>query len=272
VAAIEDPNPVVSGSGFRRLREAGVEVTVGQCAEEVRDLNEAYWIATTAGRPFVALKMAMSLDGKIAAAGGASKWITGEAARRHVHRLRAKFGAVLAGIGTVLADDPLLTARFRGVPRQPVRVVVDPSARMPLGCQLARTARVSPVFCLASPEADKDRVAKLREAGVQTIAVEIGAPGRMLVGSLLRTLRNLGVGSVLVEGGAGTYAPFLESATVDAVYAYLAPIVIGGQEALSAVGAIGVREPTDARRFEWRRAQRLGDDILLEARPPRSLE
>lgn len=271
VAAIQDVNPVVSGAGFERLRNAGVVVEAGLFGQEAKALNEDYWTAAELGRPWVSLKLAQSLDGKIATVGGESKWITGDAARRLAHRLRAKHGAVLVGIGTILADDPLLTARFPGAPRQPLRIVLDPSARTPLMSRLAETARESAVAVFAGRNANPARISALETAGIRVVQLETGQQGRFKTEDVLAACWDLEVRSLLVEGGAGTYGAFLQSGCVDVVYAFLAPIFLGGQSALSAVGEIGVRMPAEAPRFAFRRIRRLGEDLLLEARPCRSL-
>ena len=256
-AAIPDPNPHVAGGGAAALRDAGVKVVVGERAAEASTLLEAYLKWVTTGRPFVTAKFAMSLDGKIATRSGDSQWITGERARQHVHELRAASDAVMVGVGTVLADDPLLTARDRrGRPleRQPLRVVVDSGARTPPGARLL--SQPGPVLVATAAE---DR----HVAGAQTVSRALPT-GAVDVDSVLRYLGSeRDVSSVLVEGGAKLLGSMFDLELVDKVVAFVAPTIIGGDEAPSAVGGLGVGTMSDALKLERTKVRRFGRDTAI---------
>jgi diaminohydroxyphosphoribosylaminopyrimidine deaminase/5-amino-6-(5-phosphoribosylamino)uracil reductase len=257
--AIADPNSSVTGGGVERLRDAGVRVVVGELRREAATMLEAYlkWVGT--GRPFVTAKFAMSLDGKIATRTGDSKWITGDRARWHVHDLRATSDAVMVGINTVLADDPLLTARERkGRPlgRQPVRVVIDSRARLPENARLL--SHPGEVLVAAA-----SRSATLADAGVE-VAILPSPDGTV---DLERLLYFLGgqraVTSVLVEGGKTLLGSLFDLGLVDKVVAFVAPTIIGGDEAPAAIGGRGVDMMSDALRLERVKVRRFGRDTAI---------
>jgi diaminohydroxyphosphoribosylaminopyrimidine deaminase/5-amino-6-(5-phosphoribosylamino)uracil reductase len=247
VAAMADPFPKVAGGGVATLRTAGIEVTVGVCEAEARELNAPYLKLVTTGRPWVHLKWAMTLDGKIATRTGDSKWISGEESRRVGHELRGRVDAILVGRGTVAADDPLLTARPPG-PRVATRVVLTASGELPDRCRLRATAREVPVLVftdagnegkLAGWSADGCEVVGLKESAVDAVLAELGR----------RRMTN-----VLVEGGAGVLGSFLDAGAADEVHVFVAPKIFGGDEALSPVGGAGVGRIAEAMRFgrvEW---------------------
>ena len=259
VAACEDPSPVARG-GAERLRAAGIEVDVGVEAEAARELDAAFFHALESDRPFVRLKLAMSLDGAIADHTRRPGWLTGEAARREVHHLRAGSDAVGVGIGTVLADDPALTVRHAPPPRvPPVRVVFDGSARLPPASRLARTAREVPVLVVCRTP-DSEPAAALERLGVKL--VRAGTLGDALV-----ALRERGIRSLLVEGGAALAASLLREAVVDRLVIFRAPLVLGG----GALGAFAGMPPVraqDAPRWRLLEARRLEDDELTIYAPP----
>ncbi len=256
-AAIPDPNPHVAGGGADALRDAGVKVVVGERAAEASTLLEAYLKWVTTGRPFVTAKFAMSLDGKIATRSGDSQWITGERARQHVHELRAASDAVMVGVGTVLADDPLLTARDRrGRPlrRQPLRVVVDSRARTPSGARLL--SQPGPVVVATAAE---DR----HVAGAHRVSRAL-ATGAVDVDWVLEYLgSDWDVSSVLVEGGATLLGSMFDFDLVDKVVAFVAPTIIGGDEAPSAVGGLGVGAMAAAIKLERTKVRRFGRDTAI---------
>ena len=264
VAACEDPNPAVSGKGIEALRAGGVQVDVGVLAEEATRLNEAFFTHIRTGRPFVILKAAASLDGKIATRTGESRWITGEAARHRVHQLRNEVDAVLVGIGTVLRDDPLLTTRL-GITdqRDPARVIVDNLARLPLRAKVVNRASTAPTLLAVSQTAPRARLEALEREGIQMIVVD-GSPRRVSLSHLMDALGKLGFLSVMIEGGAEINASALREGVVDKVLLFLAPILIGGKSAPTAVGGEGIESLSQATRLRDVRIERFDDDILLE--------
>jgi diaminohydroxyphosphoribosylaminopyrimidine deaminase/5-amino-6-(5-phosphoribosylamino)uracil reductase len=259
VAACEDPSPVARG-GAARLRAAGIEVDVGVEADAARELNAPFLHALASDRPFVRLKLAMSLDGAIADETRRPGWLTGEAARREVHHLRAGSDAIAVGIGTVLADDPELTVRHAPSPRvPPVRVVFDGAARLPPSSRLARSARETPVLVVVrTPE--PERAAALGRLGVTLVQ---GATLR----DALVALRARGVRSLLVEGGAALAGSLLREALVDRLVIFRAPLVLGGG-ALGAFAGMPPARVEDAPRWRLLEARRLEDDELTIYAPP----
>lgn len=226
VGACADPDPRVSGKGFEMLRDAGIAVTKGVLEAEGRALNAGFFLRVTQSRPLVALKSAESADGYVAGPSGAQRWITGELARRHAHLLRAKYDAILVGIGTVLTDDPLLTCRLPGLEdRSPLRVVMDSKLRLPPGSQLVRTARTTPLIVMTSARSGGD---ELIAAGATIVRLEAGDRGLMDVKAALSSLASRGITRLLVEGGAMTHAAFLSANLVDELHIYSAPLKLGG--------------------------------------------
>jgi diaminohydroxyphosphoribosylaminopyrimidine deaminase/5-amino-6-(5-phosphoribosylamino)uracil reductase len=271
VAATVDPNPRVAGGGLAVLREAGVETVVGVLEREAVRLNETFFTYINCGRPFVTLKAAVSLDGKIATSTGESRWITGEAARRRVHEMRNEVDAVLVGIGTILRDDPLLTTRL-GVlgQRDPVRVIVDNLARLPVRARVINPASPAPTVVAVGPKAPDDKVERLREAGA-TVLVLPQSGRRVSLPGLLEALAAREITSVLIEGGAEIHASALAEGIVDKVAFFVAPILVGGRTAPGAVGGPGVEKLADAVRLRDVRFTALDQDLLVEGyvvRPP----
>jgi diaminohydroxyphosphoribosylaminopyrimidine deaminase/5-amino-6-(5-phosphoribosylamino)uracil reductase len=262
VAAVADPNPQVSGGGLESLRQAGIEVTVGVEAKSAGLLNEQYFRWVTAGLPFVTAKFAASLDGRIATASGESRWITGDAARRLGHLLRHRHDAVLVGVGTVLSDDPELSARLEGtVARQPLRVVLDSRLSMP------PTARVlgSDGRCLVATTDAASAPARrgLEAAGARVVAFAPAADGRVPLGALLKLLAEEERISVLVEGGSRVHGTVFDQQLADRVVAFIAPRVVGGEGAPSAVSGRGVARLADALPLTGVTVERAGDDIVV---------
>ena len=257
-----DPNPKVAGKGVKILQEHGIEVETGVLEKECLALNEIFFYYITTGIPYVAMKYAMTLDGKIASCTGDSKWVTGETARHHVHELRKQYSAILAGIGTVLADDPLLNCRIEeGV--DPVRVVCDSSLRIPLSSQLVKTAGDIPVivaYAKENPEKEK----ALLQAGVELISA--GRDGRVDLAVLMRELGKRKIDSVLVEGGGAIHGSLLKSGLVQKIYCYLAPKLIGGREAGSPVEGDGFSRMKDALPVTEMEILSLGEDICISGR------
>ncbi len=265
VAALRDPDPRVDGRGLSRLEAAGIAVTVGVCETEARKLNEAFIKYTTTGRPFVTLKSAITLDGKIATRTGASQWITGELARQEGHRLRHAADAILVGIGTVLQDDPRLTTRL---PDQqganPLRVIVDSTLRMPLQAQVTDVASDRRTLIVTTARAPVAHSAALRTRGVEVVCLPAYDDGRVDLEALCCYLGERGVASVLVEGGATLSATLLRRRLIDKVLLFVAPKIIGG-DGISVVGPCGVETMEQVIHLRDVVSQRLGNDVLLEA-------
>lgn len=266
VIAALDPNPGVEGGGAERLREAGLAVEEGLLAEKARRLNVAYEKLVLTGKPLVTLKMAATADGKIAARGGASRWITAEKARRRVHAMRRESDAVMVGRGTLESDDPELTVRMvplRGA-RPPLRVVVDSRLSMPLDCRLAQGGTPE-VIVAATHDADGEKMEVLSSRGVRVLA--LGAVGgRVDLAEMMAALGGMGIARLLVEGGPTLAASLLQAGLADRLALFLAPTVFGDAEARGWVEGLEVRDPRGGMKLEWEGVRRLGDDLLLEAR------
>lgn len=264
VIGMEDPNPLVAGKGIAFLREAGIEVVCGIEEEALREQNRVFLKYISTRLPWVALKAAMTLDGKIATRTGDSKWITGAEARAYVHELRHRFMAILVGIGTAVADDPLLNCRIegRGV-RQPIRVVVDSNARLSLESQLVQTAEEYRTIVAYTRFAPEERVKALREAGVEMLLCE-EKEGLVDVRNLLELLGQFGIDSILLEGGGNLNYTFLSEGLVDELYAFVAPKIVGGMSAKTPVEGTGVEKMADAINLELKNVLNIGDDVLLK--------
>jgi diaminohydroxyphosphoribosylaminopyrimidine deaminase / 5-amino-6-(5-phosphoribosylamino)uracil reductase len=261
VAAIEDPDPRVAGRGIARLRAAGIAVEVGVGAAEAAEVNAGFFSRVQRGRPLVTLKLATSLDGRIAMPSGESRWISGTPARARAHLLRARHDAVMVGIGTVLADDPQLTSRLDGLgARSPVRVVVDRQLRIPPGARLIAEARAVPTWLLAAPSAEPARREALSQNGAEVIDVEAGAEGLDLAAALA-ALGARGITRLLVEGGARLAAALLKARLVDRLAWFHAPLLIGG-DGVPAVGALGIGALADAPGFARVSTETVGADLL----------
>jgi diaminohydroxyphosphoribosylaminopyrimidine deaminase/5-amino-6-(5-phosphoribosylamino)uracil reductase len=265
VVALRDPNPLVAGMGLARLAAAGIAVTVGVCEAAARKLNEAFVKYITTRRPFVTLKSAITLDGKIATRTGASQWITGELARQEGHRLRHAADAILVGIGTVLQDDPQLTTRLpdqQGV--NPLRVIVDSTLRVPLQAQVTAVASDRCTLIVTTVRAPVAHSEALRTRGVEVVCLPAYDDGRVDLEALCRYLGERGVASVLVEGGATLSTALLRRHLVDKVLLFVAPKIIGG-DGISVVGPCGVETMEQVIQLRDVVSQRLGNDVLLEA-------
>lgn len=259
-AAMPDPNPKVSGKGLAELRTAGIEVVSGVLEAEARQLNEFYIKHITTGLPFVILKTAMTLDGKIATAEGESKWITGEAARRLVHRVRGSVDAIVTAIGTVRADDPSLTCRS-GSGRNPLRVVIDPRLQTKPDAKILTTPPGT-IIVTRADSASRRRKKLLEDKGIGIIEYQ-GA--RADLGLLMKQLGQKGITSVMIEGGASLNASCLESGIVDKVMFFIAPKIIGGEDSIPAVGGRSFRRLDEAYRIHKAKMRRVGEDFLIEA-------
>ena len=258
VSSIEDPNPLVSGRGFARLKEAGVEVTVGVLAREASKLNEKYVHALRTRRPFVHLKLACSLDGRIATRTGNARWISSPESRERAHAMRHEMDAILVGAGTATLDDPSLTDRS-GLPRRRalLRVVLDERLELGAHSQLARTAREAPTLVFTSHNADASKRAALEECGVEVFGIEGG--GRDL-SEVLAELGRREIQGLLIEGGSNVAGAFLRAGLVNKASFLIAPLILGG-DALGAIGGEGAPTVAEATRLRDIETRRHGDDV-----------
>jgi diaminohydroxyphosphoribosylaminopyrimidine deaminase/5-amino-6-(5-phosphoribosylamino)uracil reductase len=262
VSALEDPDPRVKGGGHARLRTAGIRVDVGAGAIEATEINAGFLMRVRHGRPLFHLKVAGSLDGRIATASGESKWITGEAARADGQHLRATHDAILIGAATAAADDPELTCRLPGLGlRSPVRIVLDSKARLALSSKLVKTARQVPVWVVCTNAAPASSRRALEEQGVEIIEVATEGSGRVDVHVASKALGSRGLTRVLVEGGGALSAAFLQASLVDRISAYRAGVVLGG-DARSAVGDLAVSRLDFAPRFRLVSVRELAGDTV----------
>jgi diaminohydroxyphosphoribosylaminopyrimidine deaminase/5-amino-6-(5-phosphoribosylamino)uracil reductase len=257
VSATEDPDPRVAGKGHQRLRQAGIALETGVMGEEARHLNAGFLSRVVRGRPLVTLKIATTLDGRIAMPSGESKWITGPEARTHAHLMRGQHDGILAGIGTVLADDPELTCRLAGLEhRRLVRIVIDTQARLPEGSRLCRSAERQAVWLLT---AQPDAAARLAQHNVRVLPVKTG-PGGIDAGDALRVLAAEGLTRVLVEGGAQVMTSLLRAGLADRLLWYRAPAIMG--EGVAAFSSLGLSGLAGMPRVLRKETQRLGQDLL----------
>ena len=262
VVALEDPDPRVAGGGLARLRAAGIAVEAGLGAAEAAEINAGFLQRVRVGRPLVTLKLATSLDGRIATASGESRWITGPAARERAHLLRATHDAILVGTDTVLADNPQLTCRLPGlVEHSPVRVVIDRQLRVPLDSRLFVEARMVPTWVLTLATADQARQKALGDAGVVVIPAEPDKGGRIDLATALGLLGERGLTRLLVEGGGRLAAALLRAGLVDRLVWLHAPLLLGS-DGIPAVAELGLDRLAGAPAFERLTSEVVGADVL----------
>lgn len=266
-AATIDPYPEVCGLGIDRLREAGVRVEVGEGEKEALRLNEAFFLALREGRPWVDLKMAATLDGKIADGLGVSQWISGEESRKVVHHLRWGTDAVIAGIGTVLVDDPLLTARRRGSTREPLRVLLDGDLRTPLSARTLREADAARVRIAAMESAPRSRKSALEERGATVWTFPAAPDGEVPLRAVLERLHGEGARRVLVEGGGVVAGSFLRERLVDRIHLFYAPKLLGrGKDLFPGLGDLALGQAMPMR---IEKVRRRGADLEVVLEPER---
>jgi diaminohydroxyphosphoribosylaminopyrimidine deaminase / 5-amino-6-(5-phosphoribosylamino)uracil reductase len=260
VAGMEDPNPLVAGKGFQQLRRAGIRVRAGILEEECRRLNEAYIKYITRRRPFVTLKLAASLDGKIAAATGDSRWISSEDSRRVVHRLRNRMDAVVVGVGTVIADDPQLTCRISNG-RNPWRVVLDSRLRIPLSAQLLRQPDPEKNIIVTGARSRRKKIHAIEALGARVWQVKLRRR-RIPWAPIVKQLAEQGVLSVMIEGGATTAAWALQEKAVDRILVFYAPMILGGDGRVM-IDRLGVKRVKQAIRIRDMQIRKSGPDALV---------
>lgn len=268
VVGSADPNPLVAGKGVQILREHGIEVVEGVLQTECDLLNEVFFHYITTQTPYVVMKYAMTMDGKIATRTGESKWISGEAARERVHRDRHKYTAIMAGIGTVLADDPLFTCRLPNG-KSPIRIICDTTLRMPLHAKLVQTANEVRTI-IATCNTDQTEHAKYLEKGCEIIVLP-KKKGYVDTSTLMKILGENRIDSILLEGGANLNWSCLENGIVNKVQTYIAPKLFGGVDAKTPIGGTGITHPSDSYQLVNQKIQIIGDDILIESEVERCL-
>lgn len=288
---ILDPNPLVAGNGVRILQEAGIEVVVGLCSDEIKELNKVFLKYITTKRPYVVMKSAMTLDGKIAACTGDSCWVTNEDSRRMVHQLRSEMAGIVVGIGTALADDPMLTCRLDGNHHQPIRIVVDSNLRLPIDSKLVKTAKEyrTIVACCnfdggeasgrldcsdasgrlnSSESIRQERInlqQELKSHSCELISCN-SLDSHVDINDLMNQLGALGIDSLLLEGGGTLNAAFLEAGCVDEVWAFVAPKIIGGSDAKTPVAGKGIEKMSEAIKLKDIDIQNINGDILIKGK------
>jgi diaminohydroxyphosphoribosylaminopyrimidine deaminase/5-amino-6-(5-phosphoribosylamino)uracil reductase len=269
VVASDDPSTKANGRGLGILRDEGVEVTVVPADDELavraRLANQAFRKHARTGRPWVLFKSAMTLDGKVATQTGDSKWISGESSRARAHRWRATVDAVAVGVGTALADDPQLTSRVEGVAKQPTRIVFDSTARLPLTSQLVSAAPDQRLIVVTTRAAPRNAVEALENAGAEVV-VTTGEHEPARVRDALDRLGELGMASILLEGGPHLAGAFFDAGEIDEVRLFLAPLLLGGRAARDPLEGEGVEHIADALRAETLECEKVEDDLLISAR------
>jgi len=267
VASMQDPNPLVLGSGFARLREAGIKVKEGVLEHKARRLNEVFIKYITTGLPFVGLKVAMSLDGKIGTMRGESHWITGEKARQYVHRLRDQSDSIMVGIETVLKDDPRLTARVdSGGGKDPLRIIVDSTARLPIDARLIESSSSAGTVLAVTDQASPEKCRMLETKGVEVLTMP-AIKGRVDLKALMKKLAEREISTVLVEGGGTLNYSMLEQSLIDKLFIFIAPLIIGGAKSPTAFSGTGIESLEKAWSVEDIEMKQFDRDLLLIGYP-----
>ncbi|WP_226085626.1 bifunctional diaminohydroxyphosphoribosylaminopyrimidine deaminase/5-amino-6-(5-phosphoribosylamino)uracil reductase RibD [Mesobacillus sp. S13] len=261
--ACVDPNPLVGGAGIRKMRDAGIEVEVGLMEEEAKTLNKVFFHYISTGLPYVTLKSATSLDGKIATVTGESKWITGEEAREDVHHFRHEHDAILVGVNTVIKDNPSLTTRLDSGGKNPIRVILDTTLRTPLDSRIVNDHAADTII-VTGTDADPERVRQFSERGIEIIKLETEKIG---IVDMLKKLGDRSITSVYVEGGAEVHGSFLKDKAFQQVITYIAPKLLGGKTAPTAYGGKGIARLEDTVPLRIIDVKQIGQDIRIIAEP-----
>lgn len=266
VMAMTDPNPKVSGKGKSFLEEHGIEVTSGILENEARKLNEVFIKYITTGRPFITLKTAMSLDGKIATSSGQSRWISSEKSRLMVHKIRDEVDAIMVGIGTVIRDNPSLTCRLTGGKGcDPIRIILDSQARIPLECKVLNQDSSARTILAVTNQASEEKIQQIRQCAEVLVIPENN--GKVDLLKLAQKLGEMEITSILLEGGAEVNASALKAKIVDKVMVFIAPKIIGGNNAPGPIGGEGIQELSDAFYLKDISVESVGEDILVTGYP-----
>ena len=264
VISMLDPNPMVNGKGVELLKKANIDVKVGVLEQEARRLNEAFIVYMEKGRPFFTLKAAVSLDGKIATKTGDSKWISSEGSRRYVNRLRSVMDGIMVGINTVIADNPMLVPHMVRPKKVPVRVILDSKLRIPLACNIVKTAQRYKTWVFAANDSRVDKELKLKSLGMEVIRVPVEENGRISLRHICAELHKRESVSIFVEGGGELNGSLLREGFLDKIILFYAPILIGGKAAFNLIGGRGVDFLKDAARVDITVVKRYKEDICVE--------
>jgi diaminohydroxyphosphoribosylaminopyrimidine deaminase / 5-amino-6-(5-phosphoribosylamino)uracil reductase len=263
VIGVLDPNPKVNGKGFETLKQHGIETEVGVLGKECRELNESFFKYMTTGIPLVTVKFAQTLDGRIAAATGDSRWLSSAASRRLAHKLRATSDAVMVGVGTVIADNPQLTTRlFKG--RNPTRIVLDSGLRIPLESKILTEQELAPTLIVSTPDADKGKLSALKQMDIEVLSITQNEQGKVDLPRLIEALGKRGISSVLVEGGSETITSMLRLKLADRIVSFVTPRIMG--KGIETVGDLNIKGVEDTLKLSFSRVYKSGEDVVIEAR------
>ena len=265
VVSMLDPNPLVNGKGVEALRKAGIDVKVGLLEEDAKRLNESFIISMEKKRPFITMKAAVSLDGKIATKTCDSKWISNEESRRFVNKLRSVMDGIMVGINTVISDNPLLVPKVLKPKKIPVRIILDSKLRIPLACDVVKTAEKYRTWIFTSEDARLDKETRLKSLGLDVIRVPKDNNGRVSLKHACDELYRRDIQTLLVEGGGEINSGFLKEGLLDKILLFYAPIIIGGKNALNLVGGKGIDFLRDAFKVDIVGVKRFKEDIYVEA-------
>ncbi|MDR0982915.1 MAG: bifunctional diaminohydroxyphosphoribosylaminopyrimidine deaminase/5-amino-6-(5-phosphoribosylamino)uracil reductase RibD [Culturomica sp.] len=266
VIGLTDPNPKVSGKGILILKEAGIEVVLGVCEDELIRQNRVFLKYITTRLPWITMKSAMTLDGKIAAFTGDSKWVSGEESRMMVQRMRAENMGIMVGANTVKCDNPMLTCRLDGDVRQPIRIIVDSKAGMPLDTKVLQTANEYRTVIACTNRYSFERFRDIRKSGAEILVCSKSRNAHVNLKDMLQRLGKMGIDSILLEGGGSLNYSFLSSGLIDEVFMFIAPKFIGGSEALTPIEGLGIEEMSKAVPLKDVQVTTVGDDILINGR------